>query len=88
METIVYASCVLHNYLRVKYPRMQQHIIDDEDPATHALLPGAWREYQHLAALEVLRGNNATRCAKGMRDYLCGYYTSEVGRVPWQDNMI
>jgi hypothetical protein len=73
--------------MRTKYPHTQNLILDREDPNTHEVLPGAWREQETLTALQNLRGNNTTAQAKAQRDYLRTYYSSDVGRVPWQDQM-
>ena len=88
VETIVMACCVLHNLLRINYPSAQNQVVDQEDPETHQIVPGAWRDQRTLTALEVLKGNNTTTPAKAQRDYLCSYYNSDVGKVPWQDNMV
>ena len=86
--SIVLGCCVLHNYLRKKHPGLGLHLIDREDPETHNIQPGTWRSLEDMTALENLRGNNATQAAKSQRDYLCSYYNSDVGSVPWQEDMI
>ena len=74
--------------MRIRYPGLQQSLLDREDPETMEVIPGAWREDQQLPNLETLHGNNTTRAAKAQRDYLKCYYNSPAGRVEWQDAMI
>ena len=86
--TVIMACCVLHNLIRKTHPQRIYNLADREDPITHQIIPGAWRSGEALTALETLRGNNVTKAAKAQRSYLMEYYTSDIGRVPWQDNMI
>ena len=88
MESIVLGACALHNLMRTRYPRLTNHLVDHEDPDTYELVMGAWRDEASFQGLAAMRGNNSTRAAKGQRDYMRAYYNSEVGRVPWQENMI
>ena len=49
--TLVVRSCVaLHNYLRVRNPAADQHLVDQED-AQHNLVDGAWRANANLLDL-------------------------------------
>ena len=88
VESIVNACCVLHNLMRIRYPTHQNQLLDREDPNTHQVTPGAWREDEDLTALEALHGNTSTKAAKTQRNYLRQYYNSPVGSVPWQNDMI
>lgn len=88
VESIVLAACVLHNLMRMRYPRLTNQLVDREDQDSHEVIPGAWREIEDLTVLQLLRGNNTTKAAKAQRDYLCSFYNSPAGRVPWQDKMI
>jgi hypothetical protein len=74
--------------MRKRYPRHHAGLLDREDPDTHEVTPGLWRDEATMTALEALHGNNSTKLAKKQRDYLRQYYNSEVGRVEWQDRMI
>jgi hypothetical protein len=74
--------------MRTRYPRHHAALLDREDPVTHELIPGSWRDDNNLTGIEVMRGNNMTTLAKRQRDYLRHYYNSPVGRVEWQDRMI
>lgn len=88
VEAIVLAACVIHNILRTRFPTGTTKLADREDPETHDVIPGTWRDDDCLTGMELLRGNHSTRTAKALRDYQRQYYTSEVGRVSWQDAMI
>lgn len=89
VDSIVLAACTLHNVMRTRYPGRHAHHFDREDPVTHDMIPGAWRDDDAtLTALQGMRGNNATQGAKGQRDYLRAYYNSEAGSVPWQERMV
>uniref|UniRef100_UPI00358E87A6 putative nuclease HARBI1 n=1 Tax=Myxine glutinosa TaxID=7769 RepID=UPI00358E87A6 len=84
---IVLATCTLHNWLA---NRKQEKILrraDFENPDTHEVTPGAWRQEETFTALQRLKGNYGTKSAKDQRDYLADYYVS-VGKVPWQDRMV
>ena len=89
VESVVLACCCLHNLMRLRYPQAQNALLDEEDPVTHDMVPGAWRDEVNLSTLDNIAGGNfATKTAKLQRLYLMKYYNSPVGSVPWQDNMI
>jgi hypothetical protein len=91
VKKVTQACCVLHNLIAEKRPRQVAAQADREDPVTHQRIPGAWREElqgRELLNLEPLRGNTSTKPEKDLRNYLRDYYNSEVGAVPWQENMI
>ncbi|XP_069776767.1 uncharacterized protein [Narcine bancroftii] len=82
IEKVVLAACTLHNMMTDI--RLSA---DREDPHTHEVAPGEWR--QHTNQLEGMqrRGSNMPSVAKNQREYLTQYY-SGVGAVPWQDKMM
>ena len=90
VESVVMCCCVLHNLLRMRTPARAREatMIDREDPESHQVIPGEWRDHATMRALDALKGNNSTNKAKAQREYLKQYYNSDVGRVPWQDRMI
>ena len=88
VESIVLAACVLHNILRTRFRPTITNLADREDPETHNVIPGTWRDDERLTGLQALRGNNAAQTAKVVRDYQQAYYSSEAGSVAWQDSMI
>ena len=88
VQTIATACCVLHNLLIDIDPRGVQALLDVEDPNTHDVRPGPWRQDMGMLDFNVRPGNNTHRDGKKMRDYLTSYYNSEAGSVPWQDGMV
>lgn len=87
IRSAITAACTLHNFMRVRYPKETQALVDREDPHTHHIINGAWRDRECLTAMQAIRGNNATQAAKGVRNYLCRYYNTR-GAVYWQERMI
>jgi hypothetical protein len=87
-EIMVMACCALHNMLRVKAPAAITANVDIEDPVTHIVTPGNWRDDPTMIPIPRLRGNNATKNAKVQRQYICDYFNSEQGSIPWQNAMI
>ena len=93
--TIVIACCTLHNFLRSKQTSRNVYTppgsVDIEDTDTHTILNGDWRARQEpggLLPMEKQGSNNYTTKAKAIREYLCDYFNSDKGAVPWQENMI
>lgn len=87
VATIVKAACCLHNLMRLRYPALQQNVVDQEDP-NHNVVPGSWRNDRPMPGLQHVGGNRATRLAKEQRHYLMQYVNSTAGSVPWQRDMI
>ena len=88
VQTIVTACCILHNVLIDMDPRALHGLVDVEDPTSHAVRAGAWRQELELMPLHVTGGHNTHNDGKVLRDYLTKYYNSNAGSVPWQDDMI
>lgn len=84
---VVLAACALHNFLRTKLPTYTNNLLDQEDPETHVVVPGAWRADSNLEDLDNLRGNTSTAEAKRQREILRDYVNGP-GAVSWQDRMI
>jgi len=87
VEEIVLACCTLHNVMRTRYPHAQNAVLDQEDD-NHEVIPGAWRDAANMHDMENIRGAYVTNEAKKQRLYLKHYYNSDVGSVPWQEQMI
>lgn len=83
------ACCTLHNLMRVRYPALQNAQVDQEDPITHELLPGTWREEVtgDLQNLVRMKASRVQSRAVEIRKYLINY-VNNVGSVPWQNEMI
>jgi hypothetical protein len=86
--TIIVLACCLHNLMRIRYPSLQNAVLDQED-ADHNIIPGSWRENANMHDMENVSGGKVmTQTAKSQRLYRKHYYNSPVGAVPWQNNMI
>ncbi|XP_050693866.1 putative nuclease HARBI1 [Eriocheir sinensis] len=88
VESVVLACCTLHNLMRVRYRSHHDTLMDEEDPQSHAVTPGAWRDGDVLTSLEPLTRNTANTPGKALRSYLRGYVCSPAGSVPWQEDKI
>ena len=87
-QVIVEACICLHNMMRLRYPGLQNAILDQEDE-DHNIIPGAWRDGAELLELQIARGPNRDAViAKRQREYLKMYFNSAAGSVSWQDRMI
>ena len=65
--------------------------IDTEYLETHEVVLADWRQGPQPQGLRlfVRQGSNrSTSCEKELRDYMCDYFNSGDGSVPWQENMI
>lgn len=88
IRLIVTSAMVLHNLMRIRYPTMQNNLVDREDP-NHNIIPGAWRQHHNLVHTEKTIVPNAdNREGKKLRNLLKHWCSSEAGSVPWQDNMV
>jgi len=91
VTSIVLAACCLHNFLinHRLATGVGRITVDQEDPDTHEVIPGNWREIGDLPDLGgEMRGNYGTRDARAQRSYLVDYVNSEAGSVPWQEERI
>ncbi|XP_041376853.1 protein ALP1-like [Gigantopelta aegis] len=85
---IVLACCRLHNLLIERKPQKVQRRVDFEDPDTHELVEGSWRqEDQVLLPLQNTGRNTTTKAGKDLKDFLMDYYNGS-GSVEWQDRMV
>lgn len=95
IEHIILACCSLHNFLRVRLGNCSVYTpngIVDTETDTHEVIDGRWRQDPQPQGLQPLSeqqgGNRYTNDAKGLRNYMCDYFNSDAGSVPWQENMI
>ena len=92
VQTITMACCVMHNLLITRNPNHAAPMVDGEDPITHEVLPGVWRDQEDLVGLQgvgnAVGRNTSSKKAKVQRRYLRSYYNSPIGKVDWQDDMI
>lgn len=90
VTNIVLAACTLHNLLADKNLVRMHQAADREDPATHEVQPGEWRQQGQenlLHGIPRQPGNTGTAVGKRVREYLTEYYNG-VGAVPWQNRMV
>ena len=89
VSTIVQALCILHNYLRTKFPVLNPREVDQDD-ADGQLVPGAWRQEVDWPDVVNRARNprNEGQIAKDQRIYLMNYFNSTAGSVSWQWDMI
>ena len=89
LDLIVMACCILHNMLRTEMVGDAE--ADQENPNTHEVIPGDWRDAGVNIQGDPLRRPvnraRATRAALAQRDYL-KEYVSGPGQVPWQDSRL
>ena len=69
---------------------MAMSVGDSEHPQTHEIIDGSWREDKTPVVQTLPRslGRNNTQFAIKQRILLRDYVTSDVGSVPWQENMV
>jgi len=85
---LVTVCIILHNFLRVKYPRQQNRQLDSED-VDHNIIPGEWRRGRNMTDIDrVVAPNSGSKKAKKQRLLLKHYLNSPAGTVPWQNKMI
>ena len=77
---IVLATCALHNMLREEIGTAPG-VADVEDPQTHQVTTGSWRDDPILAQARLPSGTNTAARAKAQREYLVKYVNSHAGSV-------
>ncbi|MCP3857857.1 MAG: hypothetical protein GY698_24565, partial [Actinomycetia bacterium] len=90
VELIVQTCMVLHNFMRTRYPILQNRYLD-RPGVNGAMRPGQWRRDQDLTDTEyqnVVAGSRASKKGKMQRNLLKHWCNSPAGSVPWQDDMI
>ncbi|KAJ8019718.1 hypothetical protein HOLleu_41410 [Holothuria leucospilota] len=88
VRLIVQTCMVLHNLMRVRYPCMQNNLVDLQDVDGN-IIPGEWRRGLNMQDTVTIHGPNVdNREGKKIRNVLKHWVNSPVGAVPWQDRMI
>ena len=90
VQVIIKALCCLHNVMRIRYPTVNNNLVDQEDDQ-HYLVPGEWRrDVQQLLPLNhaLPRGQYDLKAGSENRKYLTAYINSPAGSVPWQERMV
>ncbi len=88
VKSVVLACVCLHNLMRMRYPGLQNALLDQEDDQHH-VIRRKWRNGANMQDVDnLVRGNKTTIMAKKQREYLKLYFNSPARSVPWQDRMI
>lgn len=75
-ESIIKAACVLHNFIRIR----EGILFIPSHPTSINTMRIEYQEGpQHIQAIR------PTRITENNRDFLCGYFVSDEGQVPWQE---
>ncbi len=79
---VTYTCCILHNLLSIRRP---QQYLQKLAPQPNVQQPDLmWQEDETLVGLQAQWRNTTHRAAVYVRDHLCDFYNSHVGKVPWQ----
>lgn len=80
---LISSTClVLHNLMRIRYPRMQNRLLDQED-RNQNMIPGEWRRGRQMRDCQVVQGpNRDNREGKKLRNLLKHWVNSPAGSVP------
>lgn len=88
VRTIIKACVLLHNLMRVRYPTMQNRLVDVQQ-ADGGMRAGAWRQGLNLVDTVVVQApNRASREGKLQRNLIKHWCNSPAGAVAWQDAML
>ena len=81
IRLIVTACMCLHNLMRMRYPCLQNHQLDREDP-NHNRIPGRWRQGRNLQVTFNVRGSNIdNKAGKHQRKLIKHWCNSSAGSV-------
>ena len=88
VRIIVTACMVLHNLMRLRYPTLQNRLLDKED-AHRNIVPGVWRQERDMSDCVFALGHNRdNREGKKQRNLIKHWSNSRAGSVSWQDKKI
>ena len=73
--------------LRDRNPVQFLRQIDREDPDSHEVIPGEWREGEEIVGRDPMRNPRAMVAPKNIRNYLVECYNTR-GAVEWQDRIL
>ncbi len=80
-STIVFAGICCHNLMRIRYPVIQNAVMDRKN-ANNQVIHGEWRRGNTCKQeLQCIPGNRETTAGKQEREYLKHYHNSVVGAV-------
>ena len=80
---------MLHNFMRIRYPGLQNQQLDIDDNANRNFIPEAWRDGRNMEDTQRVTGfNTASKEGKRKRNLMKHWVNSTAGSVPCQDRMI
>lgn len=89
VTNIILAACCLHNIMCEKNKHTYTSVGDVENAHNHRFTAGAWRSDAQLIGLSPpSSGRNSTMVAKKQRELLTAYFSSEIGSVSWQNDIL
>ena len=84
IRLIVSTCVILHNLMRIRYPTVQNNVLDVE-LQNGDFIAGEWREGRQMADCHGgTGGNRDLRAGKDQRRLLTHWLNSKVGSIPWQ----
>ena len=87
LRLILTACLLLHNLMRIRYPVLQNNLVDREQNGRQ--IPGAWRQNRDLLDTRVVEApNRASKDGKLQRNLIKHWCNSEAGSVPWQNRIV
>ena len=86
MRSVLRATIVLHNLMRLRHSRLHNAVLDQERP-NHQVKPGAWRADVNFLKLQPALGGRVNATANIQRNLNKLWCNSPVGSVDWQNNM-
>ena len=89
VRLIVKTCIVLHNLMRIRYPRLQDAQLDRPEGQNCQFMAESWRQGINLDDVHAAKGNNRlSKEGKKQRNLLKHWLNSPAGKVSWQDSMI
>ena len=85
---LILTSCLLlHNLMRIRYPVLQNNLVDREQ--NRHQIPGAWRQRRDLLDTRVVEApNRASKDGKLQHNLIKHWCKSEAGSVQWQNRLV
>lgn len=87
VRLIVRTCMVLHNLMRIRYPQMQNQLIQRH--GANCAPAGQWRAERNLEdTIHAVGANRASRDGKMQRNLIRHWCNCDAGSVPWQNSKI
>lgn len=76
-ESVIKAACVLHNFIRIREGKFST----PSYPQSIDSMGVGNNQERHI-----MQVSRPSRVAENNREFLCNYFISNEGQVPWQEN--